>query len=367
MPTIPFLDYKLVNQPHFDELIEAMTRVMKSGWYVLGKEVASFEEKYASWCGSKYCIGVGNGLEALSLILEGYRDLGRLKADSEVIVPANTFIATILAIYLAGMTPVLVEPEEKTRTLDPDLIEQAITSKTGAIMPVALYGQCADMDRINEIALCHGLIVIEDAAQSHGATYKGRKSGTLSEAAGVSFYPGKNLGAIGDAGAVLTEDADLANIVRALRNYGFQQKYHNKYKGKNSRLDELQAAILQVRLRYLDEENMARNSIADLYLNGIRNPKIQLPFIAEYNTSSWHLFTIRCSERDMLAEFLKQHDIITTVHYPIPPHHQPGYPELHGLSFPITEAIHREVLSLPMSPVLSKEDAQRVIDTINLF
>lgn len=367
MTIVPFLDYGLVNQSHFDELLDAMRRVMESGWYVLGKEVAAFETEYARWCDVKNCIGVGNGLDALTLTLEGYRELGRLKADAEVIVPANTFIATILAIYQAGMTPVLVEPEERTRTLDPNLIEGAITKKTGAMMPVALYGQCADMDTINAIARRYGLLVIEDAAQSHGATYKGRKSGTLSDAAGVSFYPGKNLGAIGDAGAVLTGDDALAEVVRALRNYGSHQKYHNKYKGHNSRLDELQAGILRVRMKYLDAENAARSRVANAYLAGITNPRVRLPFVAENNSSSWHLFTVRCTERDRLADFLKLHDILTAIHYPVPPHQQPGYPELRGLSFPITEAIHREVLSLPMSPVLSDEDVQRVIETVNQF
>lgn len=367
MTAIPFLDFGLVNQPHFDELLDAVSRVMKSGRYILGGEAAAFEEEYAAWCGAEFCVGVGNGLDALTMTLEGYRELGRLRDQCEVIVPANTFIATILAIYQAGMTPVLVEPDETTRTLAPDSAEKGITNQTGAIMPVALYGQCADMDRINAVARRHGLIVIEDAAQSHGALYKGRKSGTLSDAAGVSFYPGKNLGAIGDAGAVLTNDPRLAEVIRALRNYGAPQKHHYQYKGHNSRLDELQAAILRVRLKYLDEENAARRRIADAYLSGIKNTLIRLPVIAEYNISSWHLFTVRCAERSRLADFLKERDIITAIHYPVPPHRQPGYPELNALSFPITEAIHREALSLPMSPVLSEENVQRIIDSLNRF
>jgi len=364
---VPFLDYRAVNEAHFEEYLAAVRRVLESGWYILGKEVEAFEAEYAKWVGRKYCIGVANGLDALILILEGYKALGLMKDGDEVIVPSNTYIASILAVSRAGLTPVPVEPDLATYELDPALIEAAITPKTRAIMPVHLYGQCADMTRINAIAQKHGLKVIEDGAQSHGATYKGVKSGALGDAAGHSFYPGKNLGAIGDAGAVTTDDAELAQAIKALRNYGSHKKYHNLYKGFNSRLDELQAAILRVKLGYLDAENAHRQAVAQQYLSAIKNPAIVLPQVAPGNEHVWHIFAVRCSDRDGLQNYLTRHDIGTVIHYPIPPHRQPAYAEWSHLSLPIAETIHREILSLPMSPVLSGEEARLVVDSLNRF
>lgn len=364
---VPFLDYRAVNQAHFEEYLTAVRRVLESGWYILGKEVEAFEAEYAKWVGCKHCIGVANGLDALILILEAYKALGIMKDGDEVIVPSNTYIASILAVSRAGMTPVPVEPDMATYELDPALIEAAITARTRAIMPVHLYGQCADMTRINAIAQKHGLKVIEDGAQSHGATHHGVKSGALGDAAGHSFYPGKNLGAIGDAGAVTTDDDELAQAIKALRNYGSHKKYHNLYKGFNSRLDELQAAILRVKLGYLDAENAHRQSVAKRFLAGIKNPAIVLPQIAPGNEHVWHIFAIRSSDRDGLQNHLTKHDIGTVIHYPIPPHHQPAYSEWQHLSLPIAETIHREILSLPMSPVLTIDQANAVIAAMEAF
>ncbi len=364
---VPFLDYRLTNQPHFDEYLAAVRRVLESGWYVLGKEVEAFENEYAAWCGSPHCVGVANGLDALILILEGYKALGVMKDGDEVIVPANTYIASILAVSRAGLVPVPVEPQPAILNIDPSRIEAAMTSRTRAIMPVHLYGQCADMGPIQTIAGRHGLKVIEDSAQAHGATYRGKKAGALGHASGHSFYPGKNLGAIGDAGAVTTGDAELATAIRALRNYGSHKKYHNLYKGYNSRLDELQAAILRVKLQYLDEENRQRNRVAQQYLAGINHPEITLPTVAPYGAPCWHLFVVRCARRDALQAHLTASGVQTVIHYPIPPHQQPAYAEWAGRSFPITEAVHREILSLPMSPVMTDAEVKQVVGAVNTF
>ena len=367
METIPFLDYRATNQSHFDDYILAIRRVLESGWYVLGREVEAFEKEYAAWCGSPHCVGVGNGLDALTLVFEGYKALGVMRDGDEVIVPANTYIASILAITRAGLVPVPVEPDEHTLNIGPARIPAVLTSRTRSIMPVHLYGQCADMDPIRAMADRHALKIVEDAAQAHGATYQGKHAGALGHAAGHSFYPGKNLGAIGDAGAVTTGDAELANAIRALRNYGSHKKYHNLYKGYNSRLDELQAAILRVKLQYLDEENRQRNCVAQQYLAGINHPEITLPTVAPYGAPCWHLFIVRCARRDALQAYLTASGVQTMIHYPIPPHQQPAYREWRGLSFPITEAVHREILSLPMSPVQSREETARVIAAVNSF
>lgn len=364
---VPFLDYRLTNQPHFEEYLVAVRRVLESGWYVLGKEVEAFENEYAAWCGSPHCVGVANGLDALILILEGYKALGIMKDGDEVIVPANTYIASILAVSRAGLSPVPVEPDPFTLNIDPARIEAALTSRTRALMPVHLYGQCADMAPLMDIAARHGLKVIEDSAQAHGATCRGKRAGALGHASGHSFYPGKNLGAIGDAGAVTTADAELATALRALRNYGSHKKYHNLYKGYNSRLDELQAAILRVKLGYLDEENRQRSRVAQQYLAGITHPEITLPHIASYGTPCWHLFAVRCGQRDALQTHLTAQGVQTVIHYPVPPHHQPAYKEWKTLSFPITEAIHREILSLPMSPVMTDAEIEYVISALNSF
>jgi dTDP-4-amino-4,6-dideoxygalactose transaminase len=369
---IKFLDLKKVNDAHGDEISAAIQRVLDSGWYLLGEEVSSFEQEFAEYCGAKHCLGVANGLDALILILMAYRELGIMQEGDEVIVPANTYIASILAISRAGLKPVLVEPDERTYNIDPTLIEAAITERTKAIMAVHLYGQCADMDPICAIAKKHGLKVIEDAAQAHAATYRGRKTGSLGDAAGFSFYPGKNLGALGDGGAVTTSDDALAEAIRALRNYGSQEKYHNIYKGMNSRLDEIQAAILRVKLKYLDEDTDKRRKVANRYLKELSafhfpNSAFRLPYVADYGSPAWHLFVVRTPKRDELAGYLAEKDIQTVIHYPIPPHQQEAYPELHHLSLPVTEAIHREVLSLPISSVLEASSLDEVVQEISLF
>jgi dTDP-4-amino-4,6-dideoxygalactose transaminase len=364
---ISFLDLKKLNAQYRDELIEACTRVIDSGWYILGKEVEEFEKEFANYCGTKYTIGVGNGLDALTLILRAYKELGILSDGDEVIVPANTYIATVLAITNNNLTPVLVEPDIDTYLIDPDKIEENITLKTKAIMVVHLYGQACEMDKINEIAKKYNLKVIEDSAQSHGAYYKDKRSGNLADASGFSFYPGKNLGALGDAGAITTNDDQLAEVLKALRNYGSHKKYKNIYKGVNSRLDEIQAAILRVKLKYLDEEIEKRRKIARFYLENIKNDNIILPKVREDSNHVWHLFVIRTEKRDKLQKYLLDKGIHTLIHYPIPPHKQNAYKEWNDRNYPITEKISKEVLSLPISGVLTLEEAEKVIEAINEF
>lgn len=366
---IKFLDLKAVNDVYANEIRSAIQRVLDSGWYLLGAEGEAFEQEFASYCGTRHCLGVANGLDALILILLAYKELGFMSDGDEVIVPANTYIASILAISRAGLRPVLVEPDEETYNLNPTLLEATITRRTKAILPVHLYGQCADMGAINAIAQNHGLKVIEDAAQAHGATCGDKKTGNLGDAAGFSFYPGKNLGCLGDGGAVTTNCDQLADVIRALRNYGSHVKYHNKFKGMNSRLDEIQAAILRVKLKYLDRDTQKRVQVANHYLKLLANPEpsIRLPRIVGYGTHVWHLFVIRHPQRDALSKHLLKMGVQTMVHYPVPPHRQNAYAEFSQLKLPITEAIHREVLSLPMSPVLGIEDAERVISIINAY
>jgi len=358
---IPFLDLKAINARERDALIAAFTRVLDSGWYVLGEEVAAFEREYAQYCGAQFAVGVGNGLDALTLTLRAYRELGRLRAGDEVVVPANTYIATILAITENGLVPLLVEPDPVTFNLDPAGIEPALTRRTRAVLPVHLYGQTADMTAINAVAKRHGLLVIEDSAQAHGASHAGRRAGALGDASGHSFFPSKNLGALGDAGAVTTSDAQLAEAVRALRNYGSREKYVNEYQGVNSRLDELQAALLRVKLGRIDADNARRGEIAQRYLAGIRNPAIALPAIGAQNEPVWHVFVVRVPDRNALQRHLLDRGIGTLIHYPIPPHQQRAYREWNTRSYPVTERIHAEVLSLPISPVMTDADADAVI------
>lgn len=360
---IPFLDLRLINERFRSELDESIARVLDSGWYLNGVENDRFCDHFSSYCGARFSMGVANGLEAIKLIINAY---GFSKGD-EIIVPSNTFIASILAISDTGCTPVLVEPDERTYNIDPSLIEEKITSRTKAILVVHLYGQVAEMDPILEIASRHGLKVIEDAAQAHGACYEGKRTGNLGDAAAFSFYPGKNLGCMGDGGAVVTNDENLYKKVHALANYGSIVKYNHLYKGTNSRLDELQAAILNVKLRYLDEDNERRRSIARYYRNHIKNPRILLPHSENEAGHVWHVFVIRSAERDLLRQFLGDCGIQTLVHYPIPPHKQRAYSEWEGMSLPLTEKIHEEVLSLPISPVLSDDKAQRVVEAVNSF
>jgi dTDP-4-amino-4,6-dideoxygalactose transaminase len=367
MIQICFLDLLKINQLHEKEIRQAINNVIDSGRFILGESLSRFEESFATYCDVKHCIGVASGLDALTLILKAYKEMGVLKDGDEVIVPANTYVASILAISHNNLKPVLVEPDVETYTIDADKIETAINKKSKVIMPVHLYGQAAEMDRINHLASHFKLKVVEDAAQAHGALYKGRKAGSLGDAAGFSFYPGKNLGALGDGGAVTTNDDGLAEVIRGLRNYGSLKKYQNLYKGVNSRLDEIQAAVLSVKLRYLDEENDRRRAVADGYRERIRNAKIVLPAVAAFNRHVWHLFVIRCAERDILQEHLAKNGIQTIIHYPIPPHRQVAFREWKKWSLPITEMIHDQVLSLPISPVMTGDQIECVAAALNEF
>ena len=353
-------------------LMEAFESVLDSGWYILGNAVKTFEEEFATYCGTKHCISVANGLDALILILEGYKQMGTMKDRDEVLVPCNTYIASILAISRAGLTPVLIEPDINTYLIDPSLLEEKITANTKAILPVHLYGQLCDMDAINAIAQKYQLKVIEDSAQSHGAILNGKRSGNLGDASGFSFYPGKNLGALGDAGAITTNDDELATVLRALRNYGSHVKYQNLYQGINSRLDEVQAALLSVKLKVLDADNAYRRKIAQYYTDHISNDAIHLPIVKGtdlLNNEShvWHLFTIRTADRNRLQEYLTANDIQTVIHYPIPPHKQEAYKELAGMSFPLSEKIHNEIISLPISPVMAEENYHKVSEVLNAY
>ena len=364
---IKYLDLEKINsrfQPQLDHCVE---RVIKSGWYLKGSETEKFEKNYSEFIGTKYAIGCGNGLDALTLILTGYKEAGVLKAGDEVIVPANTYMASILAISRAGMVPVVVEPNITTFQIDADLIEKNITSKTRAIMIVHLYGQNSYSERIKKLCEKYELKLIEDNAQAHGAMYGDRRTGSLGDAAAHSFYPGKNLGALGDAGAVTTDDPSLCEIVKALGNYGSLQKNIFEMKGFNSRMDELQAAILNVKLKYLNNDNKRRREIASRYKEGIENSAIRMPGLSYGEDNVFHIFPILCTRRDELQEYLKSKDIETLIHYPIPPHKQRCYPEWNNRELPVTEKIHKEELSLPISPVLTDEEVRYIIDAINSF
>lgn len=361
---IPFLDLHGINARDRDALIAAFTRVLDSGWYVLGQEVKAFEKEYAAYCGTRHCVGMGNGLEAMVLVLRAWLELGVLSTGDEVIVPANTYIATILAITENGLTPVLVEPDA-TCNLDAALIEKHLSPRTRAILPVHLYGQTANMTCITAVARKHGLKVLEDSAQAHGARHAGVRAGALGDASGHSFFPSKNFGALGDAGAVTTNDDTLANTLRALRNYGSHKKYENIYKGVNSRLDELQAALLRLKLTRLDEDNQRRREIAARYLSDIRHVQITLPVVGLDNEPVWHVFVVRAAARDDLQKHLTAAGIGTLIHYPLPPHQQQAYREWNARSYLLTEAIHREVLSIPISPVMRDADVDAVIAACN--
>lgn len=376
---IKFLDLQKINAQYQDEFHQKMQSVLDKGWFILGDEVKQFEKDFASYTNSKYCIGVGNGLDALVLIFKGYMQLGLIQNGDEVIVPANTYIASILAVLQADLVPVLVEPKLETYNINPDSIVDKITSKTKAILPVHLYGQLCEMDKIYEIAKQHNLIVVEDAAQSHGSKFNNQQStpesfarigeaiNNLKSASAFSFYPGKNLGALGDAGAITTNDEELAKILFSLRNYGSEKKYHNELIGINSRLDEIQAAFLNVKLPFLEEENNKRKSIAKRYLSEIKNDKIILPQWDFSTNHVFHLFVIRTEKRDALQEYLIQNEIETMIHYPISPHKQKAFESWNTLSFPITEKIHGEVLSLPISPILTDDEVSRVIHVLNRY
>ena len=365
---IKFLDLQKINSQYSDELKQAAAEVIDSGWYLLGNKVKTFENNLAAYLGVKYAIGVSNGLDALRLIFRAYIEMGIMQKGDEIIVPANTYIATILAISDNGLIPVLVEPDINTYNLDISLIEQHITNKTKAIVVVHLYGRICWSDELEQIAKKHNLKIIEDNAQAIGAIWNGKHSGSLGDAAGNSFYPGKNLGALGDAGAVTTNDEQLAEIVRAIANYGSKIKYYNIYQGLNCRMDEIQAAFLDVKLKYLDKEIIRRREIAKYYTEQIRNKNIILPIsLINEEENVWHLFVIRSKYRSKLQKYLTAHGIETIIHYPIPPHKQKAYREWNNLSFPVTEKIHEEVLSLPLGSHLTKENIQYVCKKINVF
>lgn len=364
---IPFLDLKSINQQYQQELKEACARVIDSGWYIMGNELATFEQEFAAYCGSQYCIGVANGLDALTLTLRAWKELGKLEAGDEVIVPANTYIASVLAITENDLVPVLVEPDENTFNLNTSNIRSALTEKTKAILPVHLYGQISPMDKIMDLANEHQLLVLEDCAQSHGAQIKDKKCGAWGHAAGFSFYPGKNLGALGDAGAITTNDQELYDVLVALRNYGSHKKYENKYQGVNSRLDEIQAAMLRVKLGYLDSETSRRRDIAQRYRTEIENSLISLPTLHCEERHVWHLFVIKTKYREELKEYLDTHGISSLVHYPIPPYNQVAYKGRFCVNLPISDELHREVISLPISPQLSPGQVDELVDCINRF
>ena len=364
---IDYLDLQRTTALHAEEITRAVTNVVASGRYLQGNATREFEADYARYIGTRHCIGCGNGLDALTLILRAYKEMGRMAEGDEVIVPANTYIASILAITENRLKPVLVEPDINTYNIDERLIEKAITNRTQAILIVHLYGRCAYTERIGDICRQHNLLLIEDNAQAHGCCYGNRHTGALGHAAGHSFYPGKNLGALGDAGAVTTNDDELAMAVRAIANYGSSKKYVFDYCGRNSRIDEIQAAVLSVKLKYLDSENQRRKDIAQYYLSHIDNPLVVLPADDKVNDSVWHIFPIRCNMRDELLRYLLDRGIQTLIHYPIPPHRQRCYRDWVSMSLPITEQIHQEELSLPLTPYLSDSECAEVVNAVNNF
>lgn len=363
---INYLSLQKVTALHESEITTAVNQVLHSGWYLQGEHIALFEKNYAQYIGTKYCVTCGNGLDALCLILRAYIELGLLKEGDEVIVPANTYIATILSITENHLTPILIEPDINTLEIDEQLIEQAITPRTRAIMLVHLYGRCAYTAFIGNICKRHNLLLLEDNAQAHGCHFGKNRTGSLGHAAAHSFYPGKNLGALGDAGAVTTDDEQLAQTIRSLANYGSTRKYEFTFKGKNSRMDEIQAAVLNVKLPYLDKENQRRKQIAKAYLKGINNPHITL--IKDNDRDNvYHIFPILCPSRNRLQQYLKDNGIETMIHYPIPPHQQEAYKEWNEQHYPITEFIHQQELSLPCNPTMTDEEVYQIIDSINMY
>ncbi len=373
-PEIPFYDLKSVNSKYVDSFIESVRRVMDSGIHMIGRETEAFENSFSKYCGTKYCIGVGNGLDALTLTLRAYKELGIMKDGDEVIVPANTYIATVLSITENQLTPVLVEPDNSTYNIDCSKIEESITVKTKAIMVVHLYGQPVDMPSVQSIAKKYNLKIIEDAAQAHGAQCQESTAGSLGDAGCFSFFPGKNLGALGDAGAVTTNDQDIADTIRSLRNYGEDiyedhstRKYKTSYKGRNSRMSEIQAALLAVKLLDLEADTNTRRKCATFYLKGINNPKIILPYVPSWANPAWHLFVVRAKERDKLKTYMEGVGIKTLIHYPIPPHKQKAFSEWNHLSYPITEKIHDEVLSIPLYPLLTQKERMFIVSALNEY
>ncbi len=364
---IPYLPLQKINDRDASAIKEAISKVVDSGWYLRGEQTSLFEKEYAAYIGTDYCVACGNGLDALTLILRAYKEMGMLHDGDEVIVPANTYIASILAITENHLAPVLVEPRIGTFQIDDTLIEEKITSKTRAIMLVHLYGRCAYTERIAQLSDKYHLLLIEDNAQAHGCCFEGRKTGSLGHAAGHSFYPGKNLGALGDGGAVTTDDEQLAEVVRALGNYGSSKKYHFEYLGRNSRLDEIQAAVLRIKLRLLDQDNQRRQEIALRYIQEIDNPQLRLPSEEFVRNSVHHIFPVLCEQRDRLQEYLCEHGVETIIHYPIPPHQQPCYASWNTNRLPVTEQIHRQELSIPLHPLLAEEEITTIIHLLNKF
>ncbi|MCK9617657.1 MAG: DegT/DnrJ/EryC1/StrS family aminotransferase [Lentimicrobiaceae bacterium] len=364
---IKFLDLQKITTKYSKEIHDAVQKIIDSGWYLQGEANRSFESNYANYIDTRHCVGVANGLDALRLILRAYMEMGFMNEGDEVIVPANTYIASILAITDNRLIPILVEPKIETYEIDDSKIEQAITSKTKAIMIVHLYGQCAYTNKIGEICKKYNLRLIEDNAQAHGCMFGDRRTGSLGNAAGHSFYPGKNLGAFGDAGAITTDDDQLADVVRTLANYGSHKKYVFEYCGLNSRLDEIQAAVLDVKLRHLDTDNNVRREVAKYYIDNITNQHITLPYIKNWNEHVFHIFPILCKKRNKLQSYLAENNIQTLIHYPIPPHKQKCYSDWNQLSYPITELIHNEELSLPISQVMIIQDFEKIIEIINKF
>ena len=360
---IPFLDLNQINEPHLAAIEEAGLRVLRSGWYILGNELKAFEKSFAAYCNAGYCIGVANGLDAITLIIKAYD----FPAGSEIIVPANTYIASVLPVSYLHLTPVFVEPDPHTMLLDASLIEEKITSKTKAIITVDLYGRSCEMDQIMALAAKYSLKVITDAAQAHGAVYKNRKTGSIADATAFSFYPTKNLGALGDAGAVTSSDEVLAEKIKYLRNYGSQERYKNVYQGVNSRLDEIQAAILNVKLPFLDKENQRRKEIASRYLDQIKLAELILPPADRRDDDVWHLFVVRHPEREKFMAHLEHMGVQCNVHYPLPIHKQQAYRELNNLEFPVTEEIHQQVVSLPLNPVLTDAEVLHIIQSVNRY
>jgi dTDP-4-amino-4,6-dideoxygalactose transaminase len=365
---VDFLNLKAINAKRRSELINAFTEVLDSGWYIMGQQLSEFEKSFSNYCNTKYCIGVANGLDALTLVLRAWKQLGRLKNGDEVIVPSNTYIASILCILENDLVPVYVEPDILTYNLDPLAIEEKITNKTRVILPVHLYGQLCDMIAISEIGEKHNLLILEDCAQSQGAKIGERKAGSFADAGAFSFYPGKNLGALGDAGAVVTNDKELASCLYAIRNYGSQTKYFNQYRGINSRLDELQAALLLVKLPYLDEENSQRRAIALQYISSIKNPLLQIPKPpVEPEAHIWHLFVMMTENRESFINHLTANGIASVIHYPIPPHKQEALSEYRDLNLPIAEMIHQKIVSLPIYPGMPKDHIYKVIQVCNNY
>ncbi len=360
---IKFLDLGKINNRFRAEIDQRIQKILDNGWYLQGEENETFNRNFANFCGTKYCVGVANGLDALNLIIKGYG----FGPGDEIIVPANTYIASILAISENGCTPVLIEPDINTYNINPKLIEEKITSRTKAIMVVHLYGQAVKMQEIWEIAKKYNLKIIEDSAQAHGAYYKGKRVGNLGDASGFSFYPGKNLGCMGDGGAVTTNDEILYEKIKAIANYGSDRKYHHIYKGVNSRLDEIQAAILDIKLKYLDLDNKRRQQIAKYYRDNIKNEKIILPQTYNEDSHVWHIFAVRTNNRDDFQNYLEKHNIQTNIHYPTPPHQQGAYKEWSHLSYPISEIIHKTIISIPISPVLTDEEVRNITEVINAY